>query len=67
MTITIIRGNQIIVLRRIHVKGITAVVEAYLYDILPFYYRSKKAKSEVDRILDFVGKDFISFVREVRI
>ena len=67
MTVTIIRSNQIIVLRRVHVKGITALVEAYLYDLLPFYYRSKKARVEVDRILGFVGKDFVSFVREVRV
>jgi hypothetical protein len=67
MTITIIRRNQIIVINRVHIKGITPVVEACLYDLIPFYYRSAKAKVEVDRILGFVGKDFVSFVREVRI
>ena len=67
MTVTIIRSNQIIVIRKIHIKGITAVIEAYLYDLLPFYYRSKKARAGVDRILAFIGKDFVSFIREVRI
>lgn len=67
MTVTIIRGNQTIVLRKVPVKGVTAVIETYLYSLLPFYYRSKKARAEVDRILAFVGKDFVSFVREVRV
>lgn len=67
MTVTIIRSNQIIVIRKIHIKGITAVIEAYLYNLLPFYYRSKKARVEVDRILAFIGKDFVSFIHEVRI
>lgn len=67
MTITIIKRNQIIVINRVHIKGITPVVEACLYDLIPFYYRSAKAKVEVDRILGFVGKDFVSFIREVRI
>lgn len=67
MTVVIIRNGHIIVVEKIHVRGLTPAVEAYLYDLLPFYYRSKKAKAEVDRILAFVNKDFVSFIREVRV
>lgn len=65
MTVTIIRRNQIIVINRVHIKGLTPAVEACLYDLMPFYYRSAKARAEVDRILTFVGTDFVTFVRGV--
>ena len=67
MTVVIIRNGYIIVVEKIHIRGLTSTIENYLYNLLPFYYRSKKAKEEVDRILAFVGKDFISFIREVSI
>lgn len=67
MTVTIIKRNQIIIIRKVSLKGITPVVNEYLYSMIPFYYRSEKARVEVDRILDHLGVDFITFVRGTKI
>lgn len=67
MTVTIIKRNQIIIIRKVSLKGITPVVNEYLYSMIPFYYRSEKARVEVDRILDHLGVDFITFVRGTKV
>jgi len=67
MTITIIRRNQIIVINKVTLKGITSLENEYLYSMIPFYYRSKTAKTEVDKILSTLGVTFSMLIKKLSI
>lgn len=67
MTITIIKRNQIITIEKVALRGVSESVTAYFYRVLPFYYRSLKARADVDMILATAHTDFVSFIREAQI